>query len=177
MAPSLWTDADGKILCDETGKPWFCEECPCCPDEPPEVECTPCTTYPGTVQIQISGMGDDFCLCAGWDGQWDALLIGDGDDPCVWGADIGPLSTDCFPVDADRYDRINASVTDDGTTATYFLQILDTLSGHQLTFTKTVVGGTRLDCMTQWNNGGWTVGDGMMVDCDASGIVYEISAF
>lgn len=143
------------------------------PGEPCEV-CDADTT-PATVSLQISGVEDDFCDCSGFAGTF--VLEQVEGSPCEWQLNVAYLTADCFPISAGRYDQLNASVTDDGMGNTiYYLEVLDTLSAHKLTFSKTVSGGDRNDCLSQWNSGGWSVGDGMMVDCNAAGISYTISA-
>lgn len=98
MAPSLWTDADGKILCDETGKPWFCEECPCCPDEPPEEGCDFCAegTTPLVYEVTFSGVADGSCAgSAAYYNSTTFRFIRHETDLCRYEAEGGSLGGPC----------------------------------------------------------------------------------
>jgi hypothetical protein len=66
MAKKLWLDADGKLLVDASGRPYFCEECPCdgateccelagnCPTEAFDVTLN-LTLNEGTMALPVAG--------------------------------------------------------------------------------------------------------------------------
>lgn len=147
--------------------------CGCCedpgPDPDPAVPCDQCDTdrTPAIVQLIVGGIANGSCACGGLNGTFDLpQVIG---TPCNW---ILNGSFGC------GYDKIVASALGfGGFVTTYTIEVANTTNGRKFSLLKNVFGAGNNDCLTHFNNGGWTLTDNMSGDCNLSGMTYSVAAF